>query len=331
MKMYDVVAKYLMGVKVGEPQEAQGVTVFPLFAHTEAHLEYMALKTALDSGVFTVSEVSATGVVADLRVRNEGSCPVLLLDGEELAGAKQNRVLNTTILVGAHTEIVVPVSCTEQGRWSYTSSNFQESPSVAPPSMRRNTQRTVNESLAQGRAFRADQGEVWDGVRRMASEAGVSSETGAMRDVFLARMPDLDELLLQFRIQPEQCGLMAAADGDILGFDIVPRSEVYAVLHSKLVRSYAIDAMLAGLKSGTPVSAEGAKAFLLATSATEVKHYKSVGLGYDYRYSGEGMVGSAIALESGIAHTAFFATPGGESSEMHDTLRNHVSRRGFRL
>jgi hypothetical protein len=36
---------------------------------------------------------------------------VLILDGEELVGTKQNRIVNTTILVAAGCEIVIPVSC----------------------------------------------------------------------------------------------------------------------------------------------------------------------------------------------------------------------------
>ena len=329
--MHDMIAKCLMTIVFGEPQETRGVTVFPVFSPSNPRLQYVALKSALESGSLAVSEVTAAGVVGDLRVRNGGSSPVLLLDGEELAGAKQNRVLNTTILVGAHTETIIPVSCTEQGRWSYISSNFRESSSVAPPRMRRATQRTVNTSLARGMAFRADQGEVWDGVRRMAADAGVQSETGAMRDVFQARMSDLDALLLQFSLQPGQRGLLATAGDTVLGFDLVSRSDVYAVLHTKLVRSYVMDALLSELKPSSGAAGELAKGFLLATSSTEEKRYKSVGHGYDYRYAGEGMVGSVIAFRSEVVHAAFFAVPSEESSTSHDHLRSHIHRRGFRL
>ena len=38
------------------------------------------------------------------------------------AGARQNRVVNISILVGGGQRVVIPVSCVEHGRWSYPQS-----------------------------------------------------------------------------------------------------------------------------------------------------------------------------------------------------------------
>src|ERR1700730_11677852 len=69
-------------------------------------------------------EVSEAGSVLFLKVVNGADRQLLLLDGEELLGAKQNRILNTTVLVDAHTEVIIPVSCVEQGRWGYRGRQF---------------------------------------------------------------------------------------------------------------------------------------------------------------------------------------------------------------
>ncbi len=55
-----------------------------------------------------VTEVSEAGSVPFLQVANGADRPLLLLDGEELIGAKQNRILNTTVLVAARTEVTIP-------------------------------------------------------------------------------------------------------------------------------------------------------------------------------------------------------------------------------
>ena len=39
--------------------------------------------------------------------------------------AKQNRILNLTILVGGGKKLLIPVSCVKQGRWSYRSRDFR--------------------------------------------------------------------------------------------------------------------------------------------------------------------------------------------------------------
>ena len=57
----------------------------------------------------------------ELVVENPLDERVLLYDGEELVGAKQNRILNVSVLVEAKSALTIPVSCVEQGRWSHVS------------------------------------------------------------------------------------------------------------------------------------------------------------------------------------------------------------------
>ena len=60
----------------------------------------------------------------EVRANNCLDKPVLILAGEEIVGAQQNRVSNTTVFIEAQTEIIIPVSCTEKGRWSSVSEEF---------------------------------------------------------------------------------------------------------------------------------------------------------------------------------------------------------------
>ena len=126
----NTIASALDTLSIGTPQHFRHLTVFPLVHPTPRAPFYLTLDEALAQGTVQVTEVSKGGHVPELLLINRGDRPVLLIDGEELVGAKQNRVLNLTILATPHSELVIPVSCVEQGRWSAVSPAFCASPRV---------------------------------------------------------------------------------------------------------------------------------------------------------------------------------------------------------
>ena len=94
--------------------------MFPLVSRDAAQRrvpDYRTLDEGLKVGGVEITEVSEQGSVPELRVVNRGLHPILIVDGEELIGAKQNRVVNLTILVAPQSKLTIPVSCVEAGRW----------------------------------------------------------------------------------------------------------------------------------------------------------------------------------------------------------------------
>src|SRR5579859_1744896 len=120
-------AAFLNGVSIGTPQTYENMTVYPLMAKNGHMRAYQTLDEAMAAKSFEISEVNEGGSVPTLMVHNHGELPVLLVIGEELIGAKQNRVLNTSLLVAAHSDLKIPVSCVERGRWAYRSRTFDSS------------------------------------------------------------------------------------------------------------------------------------------------------------------------------------------------------------
>jgi hypothetical protein len=112
------VRESLAAARVGAPLSYGGLSMIPLMREqsTPVGPDYSILRDALALGVVRITEVSAAGSVPQLAVVNSGDRPVLLVDGEELIGAKQNRIVNLTILVPARHTLPIPVSCVEQGR-----------------------------------------------------------------------------------------------------------------------------------------------------------------------------------------------------------------------
>jgi hypothetical protein len=321
------------------------MTAFELLRPQNGGPEYVTLREALERGVFTVTEVSEGGSVPELMVANKGDVAVLLLDGEELRGAKQNRILNTTILVAPKSTAKVPVSCVEHGRWSYQSREFLESGNVMHREMRMLNVQKVSESLKSVRQFRSDQGEIWDKVAELACDMAVPSATGAMRDVYEAKGADLDGYLKSFRLAGGQKGILVFVDGQPAGLDFVSRDAAFAMLFPKLIKSYAMEAMLVterrkrgrgkggAEKAPAKPSADEAREFLRKAAACEEKKYESIGLGWSYRYAGPGVVGSALAFNDKVVHMAFFSIDESGSGGVEDpgNMAGSRMRRGFRV
>ena len=76
---------------------------------------YLLLGTAIEAGQAVVEEVNESGSVPNLVVTNKADRPLLISEGEILVGAKQNRVVNVTVLVAAGVKFLMPVSCVEAG------------------------------------------------------------------------------------------------------------------------------------------------------------------------------------------------------------------------
>ncbi len=304
--MDPIIENYLDGLRMGELRVFKNMGVIPIFASVDESPEYFTLKEALEKDVLKVTEVSQSGSVPELKVTNSAEIPVLLLDGEELVGAKQNRVLNTTILIKEKSETVIPVSCTEQRRWAYVSDQFQDSGTVMTPKLRATKAQTVSTSLGTSRQYRSDQGTVWDTIHHFSRSAEVRSETGAMRDVFEAKKKDLDGFSKNFKAEPKQKGLFVFLNGEIVGFDFISLDRAYRALHDKLVQSYAMEALLERPEHVRAPDPTTTRAFLEEAKACSEKKYESVGKGWDYRFEGKSVVGSGLAVDHTIVHLAFF-------------------------
>ena len=96
------------------------------------------------------------------------------------------------------------------------------------------------------RQYREDQGTVWDGVARMSEEAGVHSETGAMRDVYKAKKAVPDEYLKSFTLESGQRGLLVFIGGEVV-ITMLPNSP--EVREAVLGRASVIE----GIKPGSIV------------------------------------------------------------------------------
>ena len=174
-------------IRVGESIVYGGMTVFPLFGGArcsdgDGTIDYVLAHEAMASGTLAVSEVSEAGSIHELRAENSGDSAVLFLEGEELRGAKQNRAVNASILVAARSNTVIPVICTESGRWGYLSRQFMSGMHL-PPTLRRIIKEGAGANFTTRGRNRSDQLAMWQEIRRRHDAMRVTSRTGNLSDV----------------------------------------------------------------------------------------------------------------------------------------------------
>jgi hypothetical protein len=164
-------------------------------------------------------------------VENPLDARVLLYDGEELVGAKQNRILNVSVLVEACSTLKIPVSCVEQGRWARSSEHFGSGSHVSHAELRR------RKAEAQ-----AAQPGVWNALHERAADLHVASPTGASSDLYRARRHELRALEDAFPAEPGQCGAILGLESGMC-LDLVSRPDAFARLWPKLRAGYLLDAL----------------------------------------------------------------------------------------
>ncbi len=297
-------------LEVGAPKTTQGLSMFPLRSQSKDTMDYLLLRDALAAGLVTAREISERGSVSDLMVDNRANQPVLIIDGEELVGAKQNRVANLTLLMPAARSTSVPVSCVEQGRWSPQSNPFELSQRVHHSRGRAAKLASVQASMRFEGTRYSDQSAIWREISDKARALDASSPTGAMGAFFEQHASALDEIVGYFRAEPEVCGGIFAIGGTVCGLDIFDTPATFAALLPKLVRSYAIDALEQGEltePTSNPPGVEEAREFLSNVNNGDIEEHEAVGLGHDIRIAASGIVAGGLLVDSSLLHLVAFA------------------------
>ena len=170
-------------IQLGDAVEHGGIVLAPLFPRRAPHAEYVTLEEALPLG-FRVTEVDASGSVPELLATNPLDASVLLYDGEELLGAKQNRILNVTVLVAARSRDTDPGLVRRGGALARAQRRLRSCLACGH----------AGGAAAEGRAAaggaaraRAGAGRGLGRGGRDGRPHGVHSPTGAQADVFRAR------------------------------------------------------------------------------------------------------------------------------------------------
>ena len=306
-----MLGKTLEQVELGISISHGPLRLFPLVGETAHSEEAVALlDEALEGGVLEAREVDESGSVGALRVTNTASTPVLILEGDELVGAKQNRVLNSSVLVAAHSELILPVSCVERGRWSQRPRPFS-SPEASPHlALRHLKSRSVHDSLRRGRGHRSDQGAVWKEVDRLARVHASPSPTEALQDTragLRERMRAFEGLAGEFPAKAR--GAIVAIGDRPVALEILVGPRSFAKLLPKLLSGYAMEA-LEHPEDGAPPKRASIERLVEEVAVARKEEHPTVGAGTDVRFGSGKLSGYALVEGGRVLHAAAFVGPG---------------------
>jgi len=288
-------------IRVGDPICHESISIFPLAAEFTSNVNYVLSDEGLAAETVTVEEIGEAGSVPELIVDNQADCLVLFLEGEELRGAKQNRVLNTSVLVAAKSKVKIPVSCVEQGRWRYTSSKFASGGSHCSSKLRHILKKSVIKSDKEGQGHRSNQGEVWSEVSRQMASLGSKSNTMAMADTYEGHKNRLAEFQDRLKYVEGATGLAVAIGKNVVSVDLFDKPSTCRKVWDRLLTGVIMDALEAGTSEERAEKPTTERLLmLLRDSAWE--QTKAVGVGNEYRYASEDRHASALVYDGAMVH-----------------------------
>ncbi len=291
----------LPNVRVGDPQRFEALSVFPLFTASVEGVDYLLSDEALTTNLIRVEEISEQGSVPDLLVENKSDSRVLFLEGEELIGAKQNRILNTSVLIAAKSKVRIPVSCVERGRWGYRGKTFSSSGRHSPSKLRRAVKASVGKSLKDNMGFHSDQSEVWRQVASYDAAFCVRSPTGAMSDTFEAMEARLAEAKKSLQYVSGASGVAIALGKDVVCVELFDKPSTCQKVWERALSGFILDALNEGLEPDA-VDAMAVEEVIRATLAAQWAKVDAVGEGEEYRAEFGKEHASALCFNDQLVH-----------------------------
>ena len=291
-----------------DAQTHRNMAIIPLRTPVNYDTDVITLKKGFELGLVTVKECEHS-TVNTLVVENLSITPLLLIDGEEIVGGDQNRIVNGTILIAPQSEMKIPVNCTEHGRWGFKH-NFRHSDYMA-------TSKTRSAKLFAKRSMASTQAAVWDSIDKLEVVNEFHSPTQAMTESYDNMKTDLNEFISSFKIEKGQTGVVVIVDGEIKGFELFLNSDVYSQYHEKILKSYLIDAEIND--NVFAINVDEAKMLIENAIESEFSPAENIGLEKRFEIKSDDGIGTLYTHGDELMHCSFFA----DVEEITDKVDEH--------
>ncbi|WP_400243003.1 ARPP-1 family domain-containing protein [Methanobrevibacter smithii] len=281
----------LKHLSLAERQNYENMTVVPILSDTNTPFDILDLKEGLKMGLVKIEECDNSNI-EQVKLKNNSISPLILLDGEEIAGSLQNRIISQTMIIAPKSEIKIPVNCSEKGRNTYKS-EFHYSNYMANSNTRR--KKVYNKNKLR-------QNVVWSSIDDLEKDKNTCSKTNALRDSYEKNKYDIDSYLKHFKMENNQIGVICIVENKV-GLEIFNNHSLYEKYNEMLLRSYIIDS---SNKEKINISNKELENILDSINDDSFIKKEAVGLGKYYKISNSYGNGHILIYENNMVHANFF-------------------------
>ncbi|HXX53168.1 MAG TPA: DUF6569 family protein [Thermodesulfovibrionales bacterium] len=270
---------------------------------------------ALDRKTLNVSEVEG-GHVPELKFTNSGDCPVFVPEGTIITGLRQSRSVRVSFLISQQEELIIPVHCIEQGRWTAISKFGQRSPFHLHSKLRAANLRHSHNAL-KGRKD-LDSGEsqqdTWENIRGFKTskektlKRDINSPDGFLGDVYREDKANIEPYLASLPCPDGAIGFVSLVERHVVSLEVFGDERLLRKNYQALLSGIAIEAT--DEESLVDIRNRGKQAvadFLRGILAAKKESYKSVWHGNDVRFEGGAFVGYGLVDDGRVLHLEAFA------------------------
>ena len=233
---------------LGDKQRYDNLTVVPLSAPNAGHesLCYNTIGTSPGNSIDFV-EVDDRGHIGKIVVRNRGGLPLVILEGDQFCGAKQDRIATKSLIIERGAEQRIPVCCVEKGRWAYKpkgpqglhASEFSGSVRVRSSLRTRTCENTNLQTVTQSA--------VWNAVEHEQQSLKISSQTYAMSDTFSAYHNQILVFRKKLVLPESSTGYACAVGQNVIAIEIFLTAELCRVAWQRQIGGFVVDSLISKL------------------------------------------------------------------------------------
>jgi len=227
-----------MKIECKDFQTEGRVTVLQFVTLNRELWEFYPGGPAVETGDLVIKELGEAGRVEELQVINNTHKYLFFIDTDILIGAKQNRVMNASVLFAPRSHSVVSVSCVERGRWKPSSPKFKMSNLHIEPDIRKHKAKTLKQDPQSRRASAARfQYEVWERVASKNKEVTIDNPTEDYERVLYKKAEMKDPEPFQFTLNKEANGMAMLVNDIIVSVDLFGSHPVYEYYFPRLIQN----------------------------------------------------------------------------------------------